>query len=129
DQQANAGAGSNAAAFGPGAGLGTAAWATDSAMHAPDLHDSPPSPTGNPDDWDEDAVYAMPAPSSPAGPQKYVEEDALQPPPARQGQDDAAAAAGIITFPVPARARNTKKLPLAETDVPDDGPGAAAVAA
>ncbi|HCP74178.1 MAG TPA: hypothetical protein DIU08_06005, partial [Ktedonobacter sp.] len=36
DQQGNAGFGSNGAAFGLGAGLGAAVWATDSAMRAHD---------------------------------------------------------------------------------------------
>ena len=130
DQQGNAGFGSNGAAFGLGAGLGAAVWATDSAMRAHDHHEPPLPPMGNQEDWEEDAAFAMPAPSSPAGPQTQVEEDAFQPTsPPRQGQDDVVAAPGIITFPVPARARNTKKLPAVDADLHGDEQGAAAVAA
>lgn len=125
DQQAHTGFGSNGAAF----GLGAASWATDSVMSAHDHHEPPLPPMGKQEDWDEDGAFAMPAPPAPVGPQTPVEEDAFHAPfPPRQGQDDVVAP-GIITFPVPARARNTKKLPAVDADLPGDESGAAAGAA
>lgn len=122
DRQAKAGT------LGTAAGVGAAAWAAGSALHPPAQNDPPSPHIDNQGDWDKEAAFAMP-PSSPAGPQGQPEEDIPASPPSHQGVDDAAAEPGIITFSVPPRARNTKKLPSVNTDVPDDELGAAATAA
>ncbi len=125
DQQANAA--NKAGTLGPVAGVGAAAWAADSALHPPAQTDSPSPHIDNQGDWDEEAAFAMPAPAGSQG--QPGEEDVLAPPPSRQGADDTAAEPGIITLSAPPRARNTKKLPTANADIPDDELGAAAAVA
>lgn len=117
-----------AGTLGTAAGVGAAAWAADPALHPSAQHDPPSPPIDNQGDLDEGAAFAMP-PSSPAGPQGQSQEDMPSSPPSHQGVDDAIAEPGIITFSVPPRARNTKKLPAVNMDVPDDEVGAAAAGA
>jgi len=118
-----------AGALGTAAGVGAAAWAADSALHPPAQSDPPSPHMDNQDDWDEEAAFAMPAPPPPTGTQGQQEEGVPAPPPSRQDADDAAAEPGIITFPVSPRAKNTKKLPPENADIPEDESGAAAVPA
>jgi len=123
DQRASAA--NKSGTLGTAADVGAAGWVADSALHPPAQHDPSSPRMDNQGNWDEEAAFVMPAPSSPAGPQRQPEE----PPPSRQSMDDAAAEPGIITFSVPPRARNTKKLPPANADIPDDELGAAAAVA
>ena len=123
DQRASAA--NKSGTLGTAAGVGAAGWVADSALHPPAQHDPSSPRMDNQGNWNEEAAFVMPAPSSPAGPQRQPEE----PPPSRQSMDDAAAEPGIITFSVPPRARNTKKLPPANADIPDDELGAAAAVA
>ena len=130
---------SGSAALGLGPSLGASRLAADAAMHAAGSNNPPSMYHGS--DLDEDAAFAMPAPSttspdpaphapSPEDSSQGQEEDenALPPPSTRQGSDDNAVSPGIITFPVAARARNTKKLPAVQADIPDDELDDAAVA-
>ncbi len=130
---------SESAASGLGPGLGANGPVADAAMRATGNNNQPSLYHGS--DVDEDVAFAMPAPSTAfpdpaphvAAPEdsshgQEEDENALPPPSTRPGSDDNIVSPGIITFPVTARARNTKKLPVVQADIPDDELDDAAVA-
>ena len=105
---------------GSGPVLGAAGLAAGATMHAADSNNQPPVNHGSDLDDADAANASLSEDSTPPPPGQEEDEAALPPPSTHQGADNNAISPGIITFPVAARARNTKKLPVVPDDEQDD---------